>query len=603
MTEQVFHLRNEHGKLDPLSFSQLQEAYVTGQINAHTYIQTADTPEALQLKDLPQLISRMPHLGQKQNLPRREKGSVTVPHLPPRPRRPKTAPSKPLKQIPVQFTLHQILPRKSETFIDDIELELEKDNEEEAQTQLKPMRTRLTWQEYRVGLQEPYYHNLETGELSHEDPNQADLEAYFRDHYQDEFVWLQDATEGFFPVRLVKAENNESEIYAETIPDVGMWEPRQGLIDAQQIYGPVDDPTHLCECPADLIKLDISNTEQNALHFIRQRFLRNLIYTRVGKIMISVNPFKVLPIYTPEMVDLYKESIEKDLPPHVFAVAAQAYHNVIHAGTSQAIVISGESGSGKTEATKLCLQYLSDVAGNASGIEGMIVSCSPILEAFGNAKTVRNNNSSRFGKFLELRMDINGFIEGCNITSYLLEKSRVVSPSPQERNFHILYQLCANTSHSTVQDLNLGRPETFAYLNRGYCTTIPGIDEVTSFRETLQALRTLDIPEDDIKKLFSICAGILHLGNVTFKSQGSQNEPEGCQVTLKGASQLREASRLFGCTDTEVLAERLVTRNLCIRGERMSLQLSAIQAAESRDALAKVSSGIFLRLNLINDDC
>jgi myosin heavy subunit len=183
----------------------------------------------------------------------------------------------------------------------------------------------------------------------------------------------------------------------------------------------------------------------------------------VGDILVSINPFKLLPLYTPQVVEIYREKASRgtlaSLPPHVFTIAANAHRNLIDSGRDQAILISGESGAGKTEATKQCLQYLSVTASSASGIispnqdadeskqnntgiEQKILAANPILETFGNAKTVRNNNSSRFGKFMQVFISSSQGIVGCATISYLLEKSRVVAQSIGERNYHIFYQLC-----------------------------------------------------------------------------------------------------------------------------------------------------------------
>jgi myosin heavy subunit len=196
------------------------------------------------------------------------------------------------------------------------------------------------------------------------------------------------------------------------------------------------NPEALDSSISDLVSISDLN-EMSILHNLRIRYKEDKIYTSISSILISVNPFKLLPIYTPEYLDRYRNG-SRDMPPHVFAIAYNSYHNMLNDSKDQSVVISGESGAGKSEATKLILQFLTDVSGKVAGhqapvgaklndsLEQQILAANPILEAFGNAKTLRNNNSSRFGKLITVNFDSSGGIIGGNIINYLLEKSRIV---------------------------------------------------------------------------------------------------------------------------------------------------------------------------------
>ena len=189
-----------------------------------------------------------------------------------------------------------------------------------------------------------------------------------------------------------------------------------------------------------------------------------IFQTYTGSILVAVNPYQILPIYTAEQIKLYKERKIGELPPHIFAIGDNCYANMRRYGQDQCIVISGESGAGKTESTKLILQYLAAISGKHSWIEQQILEANPILEAFGNAKTVRNDNSSRFGKYIDIHFSNNGVIEGAKIEQYLLEKSRIVSQNPDERNYHIFYCLLAGLNKEDKKKFELGDASEYRYL-------------------------------------------------------------------------------------------------------------------------------------------
>jgi myosin heavy subunit len=328
----------------------------------------------------------------------------------------------------------------------------------------------------------------------------------------------------------------------------------------------------------------------------------------------------MLPLYTPLVVDEYMRCELHKLKPHPFAIARQAYSSMLNDLCSQSILISGDSGAGKTETTKLCLSFLSEIAGSPTGVEKKILSANPLLEAFGNAKTLRNNNSSRFGKFMELHFDMKGGVMSCGTINYLLEKSRVHSQAADERSYHIFYQLCcasvqqkkiqASKRHSLlpsfahrkslmvlgnedikedrvdVSMLCLAESDKFRFLSRSGCVTIPGINDAEQFYETEISAINLGINKTEMFNLFSVCAIVLHLGNESFGS--TLGSSEGCYVhdSDESISGLIHAARLLEL-DYEEISLRLRTREFVVRGEVNSVQLTSQQASEARDALCK----------------
>ena len=249
------------------------------------------------------------------------------------------------------------------------------------------------------------------------------------------------------------------------------------------------------------------------------------------------------------------------------------------------VLISGESGAGKTEATKQILAYLSEVAGGASNIAAKLLSANPVLEAFGNAKTIRNNNSSRFGKYMQVYFDVASRIVSCDIKNYLLESSRLVFQSEGERSYHIFYQLCAGLSMEQRQLLHLDRPGTFEYINKSGCISIDGMDDAKEFEDVLTAMNNLAISESERNNIFSVSAAVLHIGNIFFDLIDGENG-SACKITSNSSGVVQIVAKLLG-VKAEVLTKVLTERDIKLRGETMTVQLSAEKAANGRDALAK----------------
>lgn len=263
----------------------------------------------------------------------------------------------------------------------------------------------------------------------------------------------------------------------------------------------------------DLCQLPELN-EQTLLDNLRARFSAGYIYTYVGSILIALNPFKFYPIYNPKYVKLYQNK-RIGLPPHIFAVADAAYHCMLRERTNQCIVISGESGSGKTESTNFLLHHLtalSQKGSHGSGVEQTILSAGPVLEAFGNAKTAHNNNSSRFGKFIQVNYKENGMVHGAVVQKYLLEKSRICSQGRNERNYHVFYYLLAGASEQEKEQLHLLSVDKYNYLSRTGCSEVPGIDEQYEFSRLKQSMEMVGFTMDKQRRLFAVLSAVLLLG-------------------------------------------------------------------------------------------
>ncbi|XP_020104784.1 protein OPAQUE1-like isoform X3 [Ananas comosus] len=278
--------------------------------------------------------------------------------------------------------------------------------------------------------------------------------------------------------------------------------------DADADHGGVDDMT----------KLTYLN-EPGVLFNLARRYALNEIYTYTGSILIAVNPFTRLPhLYNAHMMEQYKGVQFGELSPHVFAVADASYRAMMNEGRSQSVLVSGESGAGKTETTKLIMQYLTYVGGHAAGhyrtVEQQVLESNPLLEAFGNARTVRNNNSSRFGKFVEIQFDKTGRISGAAIRTYLLERSRVVQITDTERNYHCFYQLCA--SGKDAEKYRLAHPRNFHYLNQSSTYELEGNNSAEEYLKTRRAMDIVGISLVEQEAVFRTLAAILHLGNIEF---------------------------------------------------------------------------------------
>lgn len=328
--------------------------------------------------------------------------------------------------------------------------------------------------------------------------------------------------------------------------------------------------------------------EPGVLYNLAARFALNEIYTYTGNILIAVNPFRRLPhLYDVHMMQQYKGATFGELSPHLFAIADDCYRAMINENGSQSILVSGESGAGKTETTKMLMRYLAFMGGR-SGTEGrtveqQVLESNPVLEAFGNAKTVKNNNSSRFGKFVEIQFDKQGKISGAAVRTYLLERSRVCQVSDPERNYHCFYMLCAAPPED-AKKFKLGDPRTFHYLNQTNCYEVANIDDGREYLETRNAMDVVGINNDEQDAIFRVVAAILHLGNVDF-IKGKEFDSSKVKDE-KSLYHLRTAAELLMC-DEKALEQSLCERVIVTPDGNITKPLDPAAAALSRDALAK----------------
>ncbi|XP_066584309.1 unconventional myosin-XV [Prorops nasuta] len=336
----------------------------------------------------------------------------------------------------------------------------------------------------------------------------------------------------------------------------------------------------------DMIQLTDLN-EASLLWNLKIRYDKELIYTYTGSILVAVNPYKMFDIYGLEQVKLYEGRILGTLPPHLFAVGSSAYSQVTasnNASANQVVVISGESGSGKTESTKLVMQYLAAVNRAPSNlITEQILEAAPLLESFGNAKTPRNDNSSRFGKYLEVFFR-DGIIVGGRVTQYLLEKSRIVTQATEERNYHVFYELLAGLDQQLRDKYGLLTPDKYFYLNQGGSCEIDGKNDTQDFKALLSAMQVLGFTSEEQDTIFKILASVLHLGNVYFHRKQMRHGQEGVEVGSD--AEIRWAAHLLQ-VNADGIIRALTTKTTEARNERVLTALNIDQALDARDAFAK----------------
>ncbi|ETW07484.1 hypothetical protein, variant [Aphanomyces invadans] len=511
MAAMYFVHEGESGREGPFTLPQLQAAFASGRLDDTTLLSTAEDPVEVALEGRVSLRAKMPMHG-------KAKWATQVGHV-------RTSPCKTIPRPP------------------------------------PPLSQR------REALESPEKHDVGTrsrdgfsiideGGPAVQPPNQTcwnQDDASNQAHADVPLAWWANPKDAFKLVRIMGRQPPNLLVRAADDPMALIVVAETDVITVES---PLPPPLHV----DNLVNLN-SPGEPGVLHCLKQRFLHHQIYTNVGKLLVSMNPFqKLVPACA---LSTYSQVGQAGQPPHVHQVAATTIESALRLATPQSIVISGESGSGKSEVTKLCMQFFSSVTtGQIMDLEGMLLACSPILDAFGNATTIHNANSSRFGKLLKLQVNASGKIDGCTVTAYLLEKSRLTRVDDRERNFHIFYQLCANMDAPCRE---------FAFL--GDCS--PTQDDRNAWAITMAALDALRFSTAEKDGIVAICHGILHLGNVQFEGGPLVDQPA-----------LMEAAAALQCT-AQVLAMRLTVRRLRVRGESVSMPLVGPNAMSNRDSLAK----------------
>lgn len=331
----------------------------------------------------------------------------------------------------------------------------------------------------------------------------------------------------------------------------------------------------------DLVRLSYLN-QPTVMNTIKTRYMENVIYTYSGLVLVSVNPYKDLGLYKEDLMETYSGGTKalSDLPPHVFAVASSALTSLRATHRSQSIIVSGESGAGKTENARHIMRYFTNSTEGSTqgrqreGIEEAVLATSPVLEAFGNAKTIRNDNSSRFGKYMTLLFDEYGGIVGAEIQTYLLEKTRVVFQSKNERNYHVFYNLCAASQkgNAALKELGVKTWKDYNYTKTGDCGVIPRFDDNAEFEALQKAMTQSGISEADQNDVWKILTAILNIGNI--------DKPDPAHPSLQASC------KLLG-VDPANFAHFLKFKKLAVGKDTVEKELTDTQFINNRDALAK----------------
>uniref|UniRef100_A0AAX7TIC5 Myosin-9 n=1 Tax=Astatotilapia calliptera TaxID=8154 RepID=A0AAX7TIC5_ASTCA len=346
----------------------------------------------------------------------------------------------------------------------------------------------------------------------------------------------------------------------------------------------------------DMAELTCLN-EASVLHNLKERYYSGLIYTYSGLFCVVINPYKHLPIYSEEIVNMYKGKKRHEMPPHIYAITDTAYRSMMQDREDQSILCTGESGAGKTENTKKVIQYLAHVASSFKSkkdqvskssslpfgeLEKQLLQANPILEAFGNAKTVKNDNSSRFGKFIRINFDVNGYIVGANIETYLLEKSRAVRQAKDERGFHIFYYMLTGAGEKLRSELCLEDYSKYRFLSNGH-VTIPGQQDKDLYAETMEAFNIMSIPDEEITGLLKLVSAVLQLGNMTFKKERNSD-----QASLPDDTAAQKVCHLLGINVTD-FTRAILSPRIKVGRDYVQKAQTQEQAEFAVEALAKAS--------------
>jgi len=370
---------------------------------------------------------------------------------------------------------------------------------------------------------------------------------------QKRLVWVPHEQQGFVAGSMTKKARGEE-------VEVEIQETSKKMFVARDDLQKMNPPKY--DKQEDMADLTCLN-EASVLHNIKERYYSGLIYTYSGLFCVVVNPYKRLPIYTEKIIEIYKGKKRHEVPPHVFAITDIAYRSMLQDREDQSILCTGESGAGKTENTKKVIQYLAYVAAskpkgsshaptsndgglNFGELEQQLLKANPILEAFGNAKTVKNDNSSRFGKFIRINFDASGYIAGANIETYLLEKARIIRQAPDERTFHIFYQLLTGASQELKSQMILEDARNYTFMTKG-AVRVPGIEDVEEFQMTIQSMKVMGISDEDMNSIWRVISASLLFGNMEFKQERNSD-----QATLPDNTVAQKVAHLLGIQVTDL---------------------------------------------------
>ncbi|CAE1280277.1 MYH [Acanthosepion pharaonis] len=403
-------------------------------------------------------------------------------------------------------------------------------------------------------------------------------------------VWVPSETHGFIGASVKEEKGDEVIVEVE---DTGKRTPFH-RDDIQKMNPPKFNKVE------DMAELTCLN-EASVLHNLKDRYYSGLIYTYSGLFCVVVNPYKKLPIYQDKVIELYRGKKRHEVPPHVFAITDTAYRSMLQDREDQSILCTGESGAGKTENTKKVIQYLAYVAAssraannrssvtsfhgstkelNLGELENQLLQANPILEAFGNAKTIKNDNSSRFGKFIRINFDMSGYICGANIETYLLEKSRSVRQAEGERSFHIFYQFLSGASAAQKNDFLLEDAKSYHYMSGGPMP-VNGVDDVAEFNQTSEAMLVMGLSQDDVNGIFRVVSAVLLFGNMVFRQERNSD-----QATLPDNTVAQKVCHLLGLNVT-ALTQAFLRPKIKVGRDHVTKAQTKEQAEYSVEAISK----------------
>lgn len=342
-----------------------------------------------------------------------------------------------------------------------------------------------------------------------------------------------------------------------------------------------------CEDMSNLTYLN----DASVLHNLKQRYYAKLIYTYSGLFCVAINPYKRFPVYTQRCAKLYRGKRRNEVPPHIFAISDGAYVNMLTNSENQSMLITGESGAGKTENTKKVIAYFATVGASTKkaddptqkkgSLEDQVVQTNPVLEAFGNAKTVRNDNSSRFGKFIRIHFGPSGKLAGADIETYLLEKARVISQQALERSYHIFYQMMSGSVPGLKEMCCLTNDiHDYVFVSQGK-TTIPNVDDGEECTLTDQAFDVLGFTQEEKNDIYKITAAVMHMGGMKFKQRGREEQAEA-----DGTEEGERVAKLLGC-DCADLYKNLLKPRIKVGNEFVTQGRNKDQVAYSVGAMSK----------------